>query len=184
EGRFDVDVHDLVPARLGEALEGFAPRGTGVVDEDVEAFLARLKLLGERAAAFDGRKIDGQADDLARIARLEIGDGFLDLRTLARRDIDACRAGGEIALDDHLADSARAAGDERDAAVEAEHVIEVHCRSPIFPSRLREGLGVGQRRCGRPPRCEWRASSQLSLPLPPRKREWIGSTQYPFIRAT
>src|SRR3546814_433723 len=55
-----------------------------------------------------------------------IGDRFLDLRDLARRDIDARAAGGEIALDDHLADPARAAGDERDAAIEAEHLLKIH----------------------------------------------------------
>src|SRR3546814_11876646 len=56
EGGLDVDVHHLVPARLGETLERFAPRGAGIVDEDVEPFLARLKFLGERTAALDRRE--------------------------------------------------------------------------------------------------------------------------------
>src|SRR3546814_10228845 len=69
--------------------------------------------------------------DLARVARFEIGDGFLNLRALARRDVNARGARGEIALDDHLADPARATGDERDAAVEAEHLLKVHNAIPF-----------------------------------------------------
>src|SRR3546814_12128024 len=56
---------------------------------------------------------------------------FLNLRALARRDVDARGACGEIALDDHLADPARATGDERDAAVEAEHLLKVHNAIPF-----------------------------------------------------
>src|SRR5699024_2857524 len=36
EGRLDVEVHDLVPAVLGELVEGRTPGRAGVVDEDVE----------------------------------------------------------------------------------------------------------------------------------------------------
>src|SRR3546814_8790002 len=74
EGRFDVDVHHLVPARFGKAFERFAPRRAGIVDEDVEPLFASLQVLGQRAAALDARQVDRQADDLARIAGLEIGD--------------------------------------------------------------------------------------------------------------
>src|SRR3546814_10306223 len=75
--------------------------------------------------------------DLARVARFEIGDGFLNLRALARRDVDARGACGEIALDDHLADPARATGDERAAAVESEHFLNVH---NAFPFSVRPEL--------------------------------------------
>src|SRR3546814_5646040 len=85
------------------------------------------------------------ADHLARIARLEIGDGSLDLRRLARRAIDARAAGGEIALDDHLADAARAAGNVGVAAVEAEHVVEVHKILLSTPSP--SGVGWGGACC-------------------------------------
>src|SRR3546814_6171129 len=97
----DVCSSDL-PAGLGEALERFAPCCAGIVDEDVEALFARFEFRRERAAAFDGREVDRQADDLARIARFEIGDSLLDLRALARRDVHARGARGEIALDAHI----------------------------------------------------------------------------------
>src|SRR3546814_2810106 len=61
KGRFDVYVHHLVPAGLGEALERFAPCCAGIVDEDVEALFARFEFRRERAAAFDGREVDRQA---------------------------------------------------------------------------------------------------------------------------
>src|SRR3546814_17305675 len=80
----DVCSSDL-PAGLGEALERFAPCCAGIVDADVAALFARFEFRRERAAAFDGREVDRQADDLARIARFENGDTTLDIRALQPR---------------------------------------------------------------------------------------------------
>ena len=77
---------------------------------------------------------------------------------------------GEIALDDHLADAARAAGDERDAAVEAEHLLEVHKLGSLKPLPFRGGIGVGAHSLAQgrwpPPAATKPASWQVSLPSP------------------
>ena len=61
-----------------------------------------------------------------------------------RNDLDAQQVAGigiaarcrEEALDDHRADSPRTAGDERNAAVEREDVIEIHAASPLSGARV------------------------------------------------
>ena len=169
EDRLDILVNNA-GAAWGEPFEGFPESGWDkVMDINVKSpfFLTQalhglLKAGGTAdrpAKVINIGSIDGKADDLARIARFEIGDGFLDLRALARRDVDARGARGEIALDDHLADPARAAGDERDAAVEAEHVLEVHGLgslsinrdSPYFSFTLFAAAGSACRKIGTVP---------------------------------
>ena len=60
ERRLDVQVHDLVPALLGELVERRAPGGAGVVDQDVERAFVRRVGLGQRLRAFDGRHVHRQ----------------------------------------------------------------------------------------------------------------------------
>ena len=59
-----------------------------------------------------------------------LGAGFLDLVDLARADVNALDPGGEEAFDDHLADAAAPARDERNAPLEAEQVFKRHHVSP------------------------------------------------------
>src|SRR3546814_8807158 len=62
EGRFDVEVHHLVPPCFREILERFSPGGAGIVDEDVEPALMLGELRGERLAPRDGRHVLRQRD--------------------------------------------------------------------------------------------------------------------------
>ena len=57
EDRFHIQVHHLVPARLREGFKGFAPCGTGVIDQHVNA-LFMLRHRGRQClAAFYGGDI-------------------------------------------------------------------------------------------------------------------------------
>src|SRR3990167_4073319 len=133
----------LMSITLSQPASGNPSKGS---PQAAPALLTRMSRRSSRASsslasARQPSKVDGKADDLAGVARLEIGDGFFDLLRLARRDIDTRGARGEIALDDHLADAARSAGDECDAAVEAEHVLEVHGVILSKPLPFRGGGG-------------------------------------------
>ena len=121
EGGFDVEVHYLVPALFGEGLERFAPRGPGIVDEDVEPGFARGEIFGQCAAALHGGDIVGEGYAILAQRRRSLLAGL----GLTRRDIDLGTLGDE-ALGDHPADAARPAGDESDAAVEAKECARVH----------------------------------------------------------
>ena len=116
EQGFDVQVHHAVPAGFGELAKIGAPCRTCIVHQNVDLFLTLGNLCRERKATINGRQIARQANDL--IAKF--GNGFFDLVDLARADVHACRAGFQIALDNHLADSARSAGDQGHAAIEVE----------------------------------------------------------------
>ncbi len=121
ERRLEVQVHHLVPAVLGEGVELGEPGGAGVVDQDVELGFVLRKGAGQGLAAFDGRDVLRQRD----AARSELGGRCVAGGGLARRDVDL-GAEGDEAGGDHLADAARAAGDERRAPGEGEEVGRSH----------------------------------------------------------
>src|SRR3546814_4309142 len=85
EGRFDVEVHHLVPPCFRESLERFSPGGAGIGDEDVEPALMLGELRGERLAPRDGRHVLRQRDAFLApfLRRLDTRIG------LARRDVDS-----------------------------------------------------------------------------------------------
>ena len=91
ERRLHVQVHHLVPAALGEGLEGLAPGGAGVVHQDVQGGFAACDLRGQRAAAFHGGHVQRQRDAGAQAG--ELGRRLVAGRGLARGDVDAARPG-------------------------------------------------------------------------------------------
>jgi hypothetical protein len=90
--------------------------GTGVVDQNVELRLVAPVRGGQRRNAFVARHVDRQCDALAAALRQLLRRLLADIR-FARGDIDA-RALRDETLRDHLADTARAAGDQGDAALQ------------------------------------------------------------------
>ena len=116
EQGFDVQVHHTVPASFRELAKIRAPCCARIVHENIDLFLTLGNLRGKRQATVHGRQVARQADDLTA----KFGDGFLNLVDLTCADIHACCAGLEIAFDDHLADAARSARDQRHAAIEVE----------------------------------------------------------------
>src|SRR5579871_6295995 len=86
KGRFDIEVHHLVPAVFGKLIEISGPSRPGVVDQDVEVGLALINLVGEGLAAGEARNVLRQRD-----AGSELGE--LPRRCVTgvrftRRDID------------------------------------------------------------------------------------------------
>ncbi len=123
EGRLQVQVDHLVPAAFRKFVERRAPGGAGVVDQDVERALVLGVGLDQRLRAVERRHVGRQRDAVAEGRQL-LG-GLVAGRGLARRDVDA-RALRQEAFGDHAADAARAAGDERAAALEREESGGVH----------------------------------------------------------
>jgi hypothetical protein len=73
ERRLEVEVDDLVPCRRRELLHRRRPpRGTGVVDEDVQLVLPLADLLGQPDALLLAGEVGRDRDDLA--VRGEFGD--------------------------------------------------------------------------------------------------------------
>ena len=135
EQRLDVEVHDLVPAAFRKFVELRAPCRAGIVDEDVELRLQLDEFGGELVAAFDGRDVDRQRDAFAVIGGGEFLRGRLAGPGLARGDVDLRRALREKTGRDHLADAARPARHQRDAAVERKQILEhafLHCFAAGF----------------------------------------------------
>ena len=135
EQRLDVEVHDLVPAAFGEFVELRAPCRACIVDEDVELRLQLDDFASELVAAFDRRNVDRQRDAFAVIGGGEFLRGRLAGPGLARGDVDLRRALREKSGRDHLADAARAARHQRDAAVKREQILEhafLHCFAAGF----------------------------------------------------
>ena len=130
EQRLDVEVHDLVPAAFGEFVELRAPGRACIVDEDVELRLQLDEFASQLVAAFDRRDVDRQRDAFAVIGGGEFLRGRLAGPGLARGDVDLRRALREKTGRDHLADAARAARHQRDAAVKRKQILEhafLHC---------------------------------------------------------
>ncbi len=119
EGRLDIEVHDLVPARFGEFEVIDAPGCARIVDEDVELAFAARQFLNQCLDPLDGGQVTLDTDD----AVAQFGAGFLDFVDLARTDVHALDPSREESLDDHSADTAATAGNQRDAPLEAEQVF-------------------------------------------------------------
>ena len=114
ERRLQVQVDDLVPALLGKRVEGLAPGGAGVVDQDVERLLALRDT--PRPAPATPSSVETSAGSDTQVPSVDSSRAVASQAVgLARRDVDA-RALREEARGDHAADAARAAGDERGAA--------------------------------------------------------------------
>jgi hypothetical protein len=125
ERRLQVQVEHLVPGRLGERGQRFAPGGPGVVDEDVQLVLP----LAHRGGQPDALLLAGQVgrDRPHLPERREPLDGGVPGLGLAGADVDA-RPGLEEAAGHHQADPAGAAGDHGDLAGQVEQV-HGHLRS-------------------------------------------------------
>ena len=117
-----IGVHDLVPARFRELPELRTPRGTGVVDEHIEPGFAGGERRGEGGDTLERGEVSGQGGAFAAVRRDEAlccgmaGLGF------ARADVDL-GATGQKASRHHLADAARAAGDEHGLAGDGEQIL-------------------------------------------------------------
>ena len=139
EQALDVEVHHLVPAGFGELVEIRAPGRPGIVDQHVEPALARSQFLSQALDLVHLRKIAGQADHLAGVLGVEFGLGLGQLLALAGGDVDPLAPGGEEAFEQHLADPAAAAGDQRDLAFKAEQFSEIECHR-CSPSPAKPGV--------------------------------------------
>lgn len=65
ENAFDVDVHGAVVSVFGEFIEGFAPGGAGVVDEDVEGVFVFFDAVDEGFPTFFVGEVGGDGDAFA-----------------------------------------------------------------------------------------------------------------------
>src|SRR5690606_21482031 len=108
-----------------------APGGAGVVDQDIELRLQAGQALGQRLHALHRRDVLRQGDANAAVLR-ELGRRLVAGARLARGDVDL-RALGDEAGGDHLADAARAAGDQGDAALQREEIGEHSGGPPAWP---------------------------------------------------
>ena len=138
ERRLEVEVHHLVPAAFRKLVEIRAPRRAGIVDEDIELRLALPDLGRQHLDAGHGGNIDRQRDAFAAIVGRKLLRGRLARAGLARGDVDLGRALGEKAGRDHLADAARSARHQRDAALERKQILE-HVASVGFADRFGRG---------------------------------------------
>ena len=90
-----------------------------------------------------GGNIDRQRDAFAAIFRGKFFRGRLARPRLACGDVDLRRALGEKSACNHLADAARSAGYQRDAALERKQILE-HAYPPLILSAV---LSAGAREC-------------------------------------
>src|SRR5690606_16066103 len=107
-------------AALGILVDRFAPGRARIVDEHVELLLALLELRRDALDAVLRAEVEGQRDagPLLRELLRELVAGL----RLPRGDVDL-RAVLHEARRDHLADAARAAGDEDGLALDAEEIF-------------------------------------------------------------
>ena len=133
ERRLEVEVCDLVPAALRKFVEIRAPGGARIVDENVELRLALADFAREHLDAAEAGNIDRQRDAFAAIGGRKLFGGRLAGARLSRGDVDPGGALREKSGRDHLADAARAAGDQRDASLQREQILE-HEVLPRFAS--------------------------------------------------
>ena len=134
EHALHVDVQHPVPRRVVVVGERRAPRGAGVVDQDVQPVLTGRDLVGEAPALGLGREVGRDPDALALLgqARRDLGADV----GLPRRHVDL-HAGADVGLGHHQADAAGAAGDHRGLAADGEQLVEyvVGHRSSLLGSR-------------------------------------------------
>src|SRR5262249_8572932 len=115
EDPLDVGIHHFVPARFREFFERRSPCSAGIVDENIELWLARLYFVREEFTSRGRRKVGRDRRTLADFGQPECS--FVDYLFLARRDIYA-GAGFEVSASDHESDAARSAGHQRDFALD------------------------------------------------------------------
>jgi hypothetical protein len=123
---------------LSQPLSGnsssFAPHA-------VPALLTRISSFGcQHVDAGHARDIDRQCDAFAAIFRGQFLRGRFAGSGLARGDVDLRRALGEETAGDHLADAARAAGHQGDAALERKQVLEHEVLRLILSGLLSAGI--------------------------------------------
>ena len=114
----DVDVHDLTPFVDRDLLEGTHRQRRvqpGVVDEDVDRAAALDGLRRHPRHVVLGGDVDGEPDAVGEVGRGRLG-------ALEVGDHDP-RAVGRQGVGDRPADALRAAGDDRDPALERAHRI-------------------------------------------------------------
>ena len=140
EQRLDVEVHHLVPAAFGKLVEVGAPGRTRIVNEDIELGFALDDLGGQPLAAGIGRDIDRQRDAFAAIFRGEFLGGCFAGSGLARGDVNLRCALAEKTAGDHLADAARAAGHQGDAALQRKQILEHEILRLILSALLSAGV--------------------------------------------
>ena len=117
EDSFDVDVESAVVTVFGEFVEGFAPGGAGVIDEDIDGVFIGFDFVGEMFPAFFDREIGGHGNALTdfgkfcgnRVADVGFAGGDVDLRAVLH-----------VARGDHESDAARPASDDGNFAFNAE----------------------------------------------------------------
>ena len=103
ERALQVQVHHLVPAGFRELFKRCTPGRTGVVDEDVQVFLAR-QIGGHQAVhAYLGRHIGRQRHTVPQ--GREFRRCGITHRRFARRDVDP-RTRLQVTLGDHSANAA------------------------------------------------------------------------------
>jgi hypothetical protein len=122
ERRLEVEVEHLVPGRAGELLQRRAPRGAGVVDEDVDPLLGAAHLRGQPDALGLGGEVRRDAGDVAVLP--ELGDGLRHGLGLAGGDVHRS-ARLQQPAGHHQPDAPGAAGHDGDLAgqVEQLHVV-------------------------------------------------------------
>lgn len=127
ELRLDVECENLVPScGFWEVGHRGTPSQARVVDEDVEAGLVLLDLLGQGITAGLGADVRLERDTLASglLAELrELGGDALKIRELTRGDVDLCTV-ADVGCADHLSDSCCAASDKSNFALEAEESLD------------------------------------------------------------
>lgn len=103
EDAFHVDVHGTVVAVFGKVVEGFAPGGSGVVDEDIEGVFVFFDAVDEGFPAFFVGEVCGNRDAFADFREF-FGYGVADFG-FARGDVYFC-AVLHVTQGDHESDAA------------------------------------------------------------------------------
>ncbi len=132
EDALHVEGEHALERGLVELLEGRAPGGAGVVDQDVEGADPTRQLLGQTAAPVLGGQV-GRQRRTGPVGRERGGDLVAGVG-LARRDVDG-GAGVDEPLGDHPADAAGPPGHQRRLALDGEEVRAAH--GAILPEAAR-----------------------------------------------
>jgi len=128
EGRRHVEPEHLVERRRRVLGVRRAPSRTGVVDQNVQTWLACGDRLDERGPALLDRHV--RRERVAWTMRAELGRGPVAGVLLARRDIDG-GAGLDQPIRHHASDPARAAGDQGYLAGHREERRDVDTRHGV-----------------------------------------------------
>ncbi len=115
EHRRHIELHDFLPALDRITLQRRAPRGAGVVHQNVQMSDLLTQTRGQFPHAFFGRQIRRHA--VATAQRAKFFGGLLAGFNVARAHVDM-GAGLDERLGDHLADTTGAAGHQSGAALQ------------------------------------------------------------------